>query len=76
MAIPEGATARIKILESRTELLRDINIAPAPNIPLDTDIEPLKFEKDLDVYNTNAFYPVEPVIVSERMEIRGVDVVL
>ncbi|HEX7343550.1 MAG TPA: C25 family peptidase propeptide domain-containing protein, partial [bacterium] len=37
IAIPEGARAELEIVEYRTETFHDLNIAPAPVIPLDTD---------------------------------------
>lgn len=76
IAIPRGAKARISILASRTELMANVDIAPAPNIPLDTDPEPLQYSRDPGIYSKNAFYPANPVILSEPEQIRGIDVVL
>jgi hypothetical protein len=76
IAIPEGATARITILDSRTETYHGVKIAPAPVLPLDTDDSPLKYKKNNSIYSRNANYPESPVIVSEPSEIRGVDVVM
>ncbi|MBD3168035.1 MAG: hypothetical protein GF307_01035, partial [candidate division Zixibacteria bacterium] len=37
IAIPRGATATLTILDSETEVIDNIEIAPAPPIPLETD---------------------------------------
>jgi len=76
IAVPEGATARVRITEARIETYTGVNIAPAPEIPVDTDQTPMKYQKDDDVYSTDSFYPAEPVVISGKKGIRGVDVVL
>lgn len=76
IAIPQGATPTVKILSARTETIEDIDIAPAPNIPLDTDDGPLVYERNQEVYSTNAWYPAEPVRLSDLRKIRGTDVVV
>lgn len=74
IAIPEGATPVLKITGIRTETFENIDIAPSPRIPKVTDRGPLIYNKDDKIYSTNAFYPAEPVKLSERMQIRGLDV--
>ena len=76
IAIPQGATAHLNVLASRVETLQNINISPAPRIPFTTDEGPLEYSKDPDIWNANAFYPENPVILSEIQQIRGVDVVM
>jgi hypothetical protein len=76
VAVPQGASVKAAIKRKRTESTPDINIAPAPVIPKDTDRSPLKYEKDRKVFQRNAFYPENIVTVSELQKIRGVDVVL
>ncbi|MBE0639954.1 MAG: T9SS type A sorting domain-containing protein [Bacteroidales bacterium] len=75
IAIPQGSTARINVKSYRTETIKNIDIAPAPRIPLDTEDGPLQYRKHERVYNENAYYPAEPFILSEITQIRGVDVV-
>lgn len=75
-AIPEGATPKLEIVSMRTETLTGVNVAPAPKIPLVTDLPPLEYEKDLSIYTTNAFYPAKPIQISEVTEVRGVDVAI
>ncbi|MDT8393397.1 MAG: C25 family peptidase propeptide domain-containing protein, partial [Bacteroidales bacterium] len=76
IAIPVGATARLNIISQRTESFTDIEMAPAPRIPLESDDSPLHYEKNMNIYGQNAFYPASPVILSEPQKIRGVDVVM
>ncbi|KPJ51667.1 hypothetical protein AMJ39_09515, partial [candidate division TA06 bacterium DG_24] len=76
IAIPQESSARVRILASRTEVFHDVNLAPAPPIPLDTDDSPPVYEKDPAIYDVNAYYPAEPVKLSEPMQMRGVDCVI
>ncbi|MCW9094518.1 MAG: hypothetical protein OQJ74_01590, partial [Ignavibacteriaceae bacterium] len=73
IALPQGADASIEITSSRTDHFTNIDIAPAPKIPLDTDIGPLKYKKDFNLYSQNDFYPESPVILSTPKKVRGVD---
>lgn len=75
IAIPVGATPRVTITALREEILHDVNIAPAPRLPLDNDPNPLVYEKDMRYYGKNTFFPAEPVIISEVSQLRGVDYV-
>lgn len=76
IAIPQGAQARVTILSKQTKVYHNIDIAPAHNIPLETDTMPLRYNKDMAIYGRNAYYPDNPVILSKPMKIRGVDVVI
>lgn len=76
IAIPNGADARIKILYSRTEIIENVNIAPAPVIPAVPEDGELKYAKDLSIYNANKYYPREIAVVSPQMAIRGVNAVI
>jgi hypothetical protein len=75
VAIPQGASVRVTIIGSRTEVYQDVEVAPASNYPAETDDSPLVYEKDMGIYGVNAYYPSSPVKVSEPSKIRGVDVV-
>ena len=76
IAVPEGARVQVTVLDVRTEVYHDIEVAPAFNIPKDDDDSPLRYEKDMAIYGRNTYYPDIPVQVSEVMEIRGVDIVV
>ncbi len=75
IAIPEGATASVEITASRTEVFKDIEMAPAPRIPWENEDGPLDYTKNMEIYTKDAFYPENPVLISEVTEIRGVDAV-
>lgn len=76
IALPQGARARVEILGSRTEVIHNLNIAPAFDLPVDTSLAPLHFEKNPAIYNLNALYPPHPVILSPPLKMRGVDAVI
>ena len=76
IAIPNGATAVVEIVNMRTERFYNIEMAPAPVIPLDTDQSPLHFEKNSEIYAQDAFYPAQPVTLGDFTQIRGVDVAM
>jgi len=76
IAVPNGATAQVEITSMRKQTFQNVEIAPAPRIPLDTDRGPLQYNKNLGIYAKNAFYPAQPVLLSESKKMRGVDVVL
>ncbi len=76
VAVPQGARAEVVILDYRTETYQGVEVLPAPNIPLETDDEPLRYVKDPAIYGRNAVFPSAPVLVSDPMQIRGVDVVI
>jgi hypothetical protein len=76
IAIPQGASASVEIIKRRTESFQNVEMAPAPRIPLDTERGPLQYNRDLSIYSKDAFYPAQPVIISQNMKIRGLDVVI
>lgn len=76
VAIPQGASVKATVSRKQSESINNIEIAPAPRIPLDTDKGPLSYKKNTQVYSSNSLYPKNIVQISEPMKIRGVDVVL
>ncbi|MCD4689964.1 proprotein convertase P-domain-containing protein, partial [bacterium] len=74
IAVPEGATPRLEIVSFATEIIRDIDIVPAHNIPLESDDSPLLYVKDPAIYNVDAPYPTEFARLAETHQMRGVDV--
>lgn len=76
IAIPQGAQAQLEIIDSRTEVFHNMNIAPAFEIPVDSDDSPLIYEKDMTIYNVDALFPAQPVTMSDPAKMRGVDVVI
>ena len=76
IAIPEGAAVELEIIDYTTEILPDMNIAPAFEIPRGDYDGPLVYKKDYRIYGSDANYPSEPVTVSDVFKIRGVDAVI
>lgn len=73
IAIPRGADLVLNILSQETETLSDVDLMPAPELPLDNDGAPMKYVRNDEVYSTDAFYPATPVVTSCPMKIRDVD---
>jgi hypothetical protein len=76
IAVPQGASVSIEIVNQRTQTIHDIDMAPAPRIPLETERGPLQYNRDLNIYSKNSLYPAQTVQISQPMKIRGVDVVM
>ena len=76
VAIPGGAAVVLNVKNKVTETFSNVDLMPAPVIPLDDDKAPIRYERNEEVYSTNAFYPAEPILASQPMKIRDVDVVL
>ncbi|MFA5404783.1 MAG: C25 family cysteine peptidase [Ignavibacteria bacterium] len=76
IAIPQNSTVSYKIISYKTDVIQNIDIAPAPILPLDNDASPLKYSRNTEVYSKNALYPESPVKISAPGKIRGLDVVM
>ena len=75
VAIPNGATASLKMVSSKTKVISNVDLIPAAVPQLDDDNSPAIYQKDTKIYSRNAFYPEVPFILSETTSIRGVQVV-
>ncbi len=75
IALPQDADVEIEIVDQTTEKVKNVNIAPAPEIPLDTD-KKMRCSKDAFTYAKNVYYPEKIVRISPVSQIRGVDAVL
>ena len=76
IAIPQGADATLKIISFRSDTLNNINLIPSFRIPLDTENNPLEYVKNESIYSANNFFPENPIVLSEKDMIRGIDVVM
>jgi len=76
VAIPRGADVSVKVKNISTETVENVDIMPAPELPLDDDKTPMRYERNELVYNTNSYFPEQTVLVSEPTKIRDVDVVI
>jgi hypothetical protein len=76
IAIPNGATASVEIVDSEWEIIENVEVAPAPRIPLDTENTPLEYSEKEEIYSADAFYPASPVSMSGNLNLRGVNTVI
>ena len=76
VAIPRGANVVLNVKNQVTETISNVDLMPAPALPLDDDNTPMQYIRDEQVYSTDAFFPAEPYITSKPMKIRDVDVVI
>ena len=75
LAIPNGAQPSIQMVSSKTKVIENVDLVPAPQPHLDSDNSKAVYEKDMDIYSRNAFYPATPYNISEVMTVRGVEMV-
>ena len=75
VAIPNGATATLKMVSSKTKVISNVDLIPAAVPQLDNDDSPAVYQKDMTIYGRNAFYPETPFRISEATTMRGVQVV-
>ena len=76
VAIPRGSNVVLNVKNQVTETISNVNLLPAPALPLDDDRTPMQYIRNEEVYSTNAYYPAEPILSSKPMKIRDVDVAI
>ncbi len=76
IALPKGAQAQLTVHSVKKKVVKNVDLLPAPNIPMANEDEPLRYEKDMTIYGRDAWYPANPFQLSEPTAIRGVDVVM
>ena len=74
MAIPQGATAHLRVVSFERETLHNVNIAPALRIQSENEEPDMNYVKDMSVYSKDAYYPAEPFVMGSSY-IRGVETV-
>jgi len=72
-AFPKNAKVQVDLINSRTRLFKKIDIAPAMRIPVENDQSAPIYVEDPLIYTKNKFYPDEPVKISKRGLLRGID---
>ena len=75
VAVPNGATAHIEMGYRSMTTLQNVDLMAAAPLKFDTDDSPNTYDKDMAIYGRNAFYPEQPVSVSEPFSLRGVQTV-
>jgi len=76
VAVPKGAEVKISIKSMETQRLENVNIAPALRIQPIPEEPVADYVKNDKIYSTNAFYPQNPVDISELTSLRGVNSVV
>ena len=76
IVVPEGADVKVSISDNRTSVEENVNLAPALRIQAENEEPETEYKKNEKIYSTNANYPENPILVSKRMSLRGVDVVI
>ena len=72
MAIPQGATAHLRVVNVEKETLHNVNVAPALRIQSENEEPDMNYVKDMRIYGKDAFYPAEPFVMGNSY-IRGVE---
>ena len=54
IAIPNGATASLKLISAKTKVIPNVDLIPAAVPQLDDDNSPAVYQKNLDIYSRNA----------------------
>ena len=76
IAVPRDSEVTYNILSYRSETLSNIKVAPVLGNPIgDTASDSPEFIINQSIYSSNRFNPEEPVVLSEKGQIGGVDVV-
>lgn len=75
IAMPQGSTPVMNIINMRTATFKGLNVAPAPIIPLETE-DGLEYSKNELIYSLDGLYPASPVQLGQATQIRGVDAVM
>jgi len=76
IAIPNGARPYVEVISYDKEVIKGIEVEPAPRIPFEVEDEPLKYVRDEVVYSRDAYYPDEIVKISDVRKIRGIEYVI
>ena len=75
VAVPNGASAHVEMGYRSMSTIQNVDLLPAAPIKFDIDNSPNTYEKNLSIYNTDAFFPAQPVTISEPFSLRGVQTV-
>ena len=75
VAVPNGATAHIEMGYRSMTTVQNVDLLAAAPLKFDTDDSPNTYERNPNIYNKNAFFPEQPVTVSEPFSLRGVQTV-
>ena len=75
VAIPNGATAHVEMGYRSMTTVQNVDLMAAAPLKFDTDDSPNTYERNTSIYTRNAFFPEQPVSISEPFSLRGVQTV-
>ena len=73
VALPNGARARVEILDQRTRTFPGIKVLPSARLPFDVETTAPLPKKDLSIYQGDVSWPKEAVRLSAVRQLRGID---
>ena len=76
VAVPQGAAVKLQVKENASTTLSDINLLPAAPLQTDLDEGLPQLRWNTQVYEKDANFPVENIVLSTPTQIRSLDVVL
>jgi hypothetical protein len=76
VALPNGARARVEILDQRTRAFPGIHVLPSARLPFDVEKTAPLPEKNPDIYEGTNSWPKEAVQLSAPRQLRGVNTCL
>ncbi len=73
IAFPQGANYSVEIKDYRSVIIDGLDVVPAEPIPFEGDDSPPLYRKNAAIYERDAVFPQQPVVLSEPKVMRGVD---
>ena len=74
IAIPNNSKVTMEICHVETEIIHNVELAPAAELLPDNSTEHPRVVKNLEIYSKDAFYPEDPIVFNGISEIRKVQV--
>lgn len=76
IAVPQGSTVSLQYKENARTVLQNIDLLPAPSLQTDLDKGLPTLCRDIQIYNKDAGFPSENIVLSTPTQIRSLEVVL
>lgn len=76
IALPNGSIFNINIEINKMSIIENVDLLPSPTETYYKDELISTYEKNMEVYNKDAFFPESPISVSDKYKLRGVDATL
>ncbi len=76
ICLPQNARIKMSYNIGKREIYKNILISPAPVIPWENEPGPLVYNENAAIYQQDELYPLQPVKISKKTKIRGIDAVI